>query len=170
MFLGYIPHRIPILLLGMVNANVTKEEQKKNKALPQAYRDRVRCEALEKYGFDVRTVDKDHKVESAIEGKHVETDFCLSRTFRDAMVKEWDGIRFLAVFLDYVRSPNEWTKERWPAKSFGDALYMLLEDFVHEDGYLSLPLVDRVNVSDVAITVSSSIYICSLLCQLPSMY
>jgi hypothetical protein len=85
------------LLLGVVFA---KEQRAKR---GQEYRDRVRCEAMENLGYDVRTLDNKHS-DSGLD-KHCNANFSDTRRMMKSMDAKWNGEKFDHVILDYFFSP-----------------------------------------------------------------
>jgi hypothetical protein len=89
------------LLLGVVFA---KEQRAKR---GQEYRDRVRCEAMENLGYDVRTLDNKHS--DAGLDKHCNANFSDTRRMMKSMDAKWNGEKFDHVILDYFFSPVRFT-------------------------------------------------------------
>ncbi len=87
-----------VLLLGMVFA----KEEIPNRG--QEFRDRVRCEGLEKQSYTVKTLDNKHS--GAGIDKHCQADFAdTRRMFRD-MRKKWGTEQtYSHIILDYFFSP-----------------------------------------------------------------
>ena len=85
------------LLLGMVFA--TEQRAKRG----QEYRDRVRCEAMESIGFQVKTLDNKHS--DAKLDKHCTANFSDTRRMMKSMDAKWSGEKFDHVILDYFFSP-----------------------------------------------------------------
>ena len=86
-----------ILLLGMVFSS---------EAIPkrgQEYRDRVRCEALERLNYKVKTLDNKHSDTTL--SKHCNANFSDTRRMVKAITGKWDGETFDHVILDYFMSP-----------------------------------------------------------------
>ena len=88
-----------VLLLGMVFSEETEPKR------GQEYRDRVRCEALEKLGYSVRTLDNKHKDDVLTNGKHCTANFADSRRMLKSMNNRWDKSIFDHIILDYFFSP-----------------------------------------------------------------
>lgn len=91
------------LLLGMVYS--LEQTPKRG----QEFRDRVRCESLEKNGHEVYTLDNKHgdsmgsKVKS---GRHCTTNFSDTRRMIRSMKDAWGAdVRFSYIILDYFFSP-----------------------------------------------------------------
>jgi hypothetical protein len=89
---------LKVLLLGMVFAT----ELRPNKR-GQEYRDRVRCEALENRGFDVRTLDNKHCDKDL--RKHCHASFTDFRRMKTNMREKWGETTFDHLILDYFFSP-----------------------------------------------------------------
>jgi hypothetical protein len=89
------------LLLGVVFA--TEQRAKRG----QEYRDRVRCEAMESLGYDVRTLDNKHS--DAGLDKHCNANFSDTRRMMKSMDAKWNGEKFDHVILDYFFSPVSYT-------------------------------------------------------------
>lgn len=88
-----------ILLLGMVFAeeNIPKRGQE--------FRDRVRCESLEKLGFIVKTLDDKHDDMEISHNKHCRASFTDTRRMLRIMRKKWGCLSFQYICLDYFFSP-----------------------------------------------------------------
>ncbi len=86
-----------VLLLGMVFSE--EFEPKRG----QEYRDRVRCEAMEKLGYRIKTLDDKHE-DTDIE-QHCTANFAGARRMLSAMGKRWKDPFFDHVILDYFFSP-----------------------------------------------------------------
>jgi len=86
-----------VLLLGMVFSceDIPKRGQE--------YRDRVRCEALERCGYMVKTLDNKH--DDAALPKHCNANFADTGRMMRSIVKKWDGEAYDHVILDYFMSP-----------------------------------------------------------------
>ena len=87
-----------VLLLGMVFSS----EQRHNKR-GQEYRDRIRCEALEHLGYEVRTLDNKHS--DGLLSKHCHASFTDFRRMEKNMQLKWGKPQFVHVILDYFFSP-----------------------------------------------------------------
>ena len=87
------------LLLGMVFS------EEKSPKRGQEYRDRVRCEALEKHGYAVRTLDNKHTDHNIASGKHCQANFADSRRMLKSMKAKWGKCVFDEIILDYFFSP-----------------------------------------------------------------
>lgn len=85
------------LLLGMVFA--TEQRPKRG----QEYRDRVRCESLEKLGFNVKTLDDKHNDTDL--RNHCNANFLDARRMLKSMQAKWSKQKFNLVILDYFFSP-----------------------------------------------------------------
>lgn len=85
------------LLLGVVFA--TEQRAKRG----QEYRDRVRCEALERLGFQVKTLDNKHADKDL--PKHCTANFSDTRRMMRSMEAKWSEEKFNHVILDYFFSP-----------------------------------------------------------------
>ena len=91
-----------ILLLGMVYS--VEEKPKRG----QEFRDRVRCESLENFGFDVYTLDNKHlssDLDECKKGKHCTANFCDFRRMQRSIIDTWGNIQFDCIILDYFFSP-----------------------------------------------------------------
>lgn len=86
-----------VLLLGMVYSE--EFEPKRG----QEFRDRVRCEAVEKLGYSVKTLDTKHS-DSSI-SKHCQADFTEPRRMLRSMKSRWADCEFEDIILDYFFSP-----------------------------------------------------------------
>ncbi len=87
-----------ILLLGMVYAHQAMEPKR-----GQEFRDRVRCEELEKNGYNIYTLDDKHD-DSTID-EHCRANFADTRRMMQAIKTKWTGVNFQHVILDYFFSP-----------------------------------------------------------------
>jgi hypothetical protein len=88
-----------VLLLGMVFAHTATEPKR-----GQEFRDRVRCEAVNKLGYQVYTLDDKHE-DIDIE-EHCDANFADPRRMIKKMKNKWnDTIKFNHVILDYFFSP-----------------------------------------------------------------
>lgn len=85
------------LLLGVVFA--TEQRAKRG----QEYRDRVRCEAMERLGYQVKTLDNKHADKDL--PKHCTANFSDTRRMMKSMEGKWPGEKFDHVILDYFFSP-----------------------------------------------------------------
>ena len=85
------------LLLGMV---YSKELRSKR---GQEYRDRVRCVALEKKGYVVKTLDNKHS--DVMLPKHCTANFSDTRRMMKSMENKWANESYNHVILDYFFSP-----------------------------------------------------------------
>lgn len=86
-----------VLLLGMVFSE--EFEPKRG----QEFRDRVRCEAMEKLGYEVKTLDTKHS--DNVISKHVQADFTEPRRMLRSMKSKWPNCVFQDIILDYFFSP-----------------------------------------------------------------
>lgn len=89
-----------VLLLGMVFSDYDKVNR------GQEYRDKVRCEAMEKLGYNVRTLDDKHD-DTGID-KHCRCNFADTRRMERAMDDKWGKdceYKFNDIVLDYFFSP-----------------------------------------------------------------
>ncbi len=87
-----------VLLLGIVFA----KEETPNRG--QEFRDRVRCEGLEKQNYNVKTLDNKHS--SVGIDKHCQADFAdTRRMFRDMRLKWGADQTYNHIILDYFFSP-----------------------------------------------------------------
>ena len=90
--------RSDCLLLGMVFGSEKRAKR------GQEYRDRVRCEALENIGYNVKTLDNKHT--DLLLEKHCQASFTDSRRMMTSMREKWgEGSRFNHIILDYFFSP-----------------------------------------------------------------
>jgi hypothetical protein len=72
----------------------------------QEYRDRIRCEALEKHGYTVRTLDNKHTDHNIASGKHCQANFADARRMVRSIESKWGkGQVFDEIILDYFFSP-----------------------------------------------------------------
>jgi hypothetical protein len=88
-----------VLLLGMVFAHKAVEPKR-----GQEFRDRVRCEAVQKLGFNVLSLDDKHDDDGIDE--HCRANFANKRRMLKAMRSKWTSMPSLHhVVLDYFFSP-----------------------------------------------------------------
>jgi hypothetical protein len=87
------------LLLGMVYSEEFVPKR------GQEFRDRVRCVALEKHGYDVMTLDNKHDKSKNSLGKHCMASFTDARRMSRSMQAQWGSINFDEIILDYFFSP-----------------------------------------------------------------
>lgn len=121
------------LLLGMVYSN------EKDPLTGQMYRDRVRCEAMERMGYCVKTMDDKHDgdleretssgfVEDdsknfARRGTHVRANFANCRRMLKSIDDTWGShISFDQIILDYFFCPAGYVNMRWAEGFFRDTL------------------------------------------------
>jgi len=88
-----------VLLLGMVFSEELEPKR------GQEYRDRVRCEAMEKLGYCVKTLDDKHKDFELKNGKHCTANFTDSRRMMKSIESRWEKPCFDHIILDYFFSP-----------------------------------------------------------------
>ena len=109
-----------VLLLGMVYS--TEKDPKTG----QMFRDRVRCEAMENLGYDVKTLDDKHDGNDAQFvrlGKHCDTNFANHRRMFRAMQQSWGtDVAFDLIILDYFFCPAGYVNMRWAEKFFKETL------------------------------------------------
>lgn len=86
-----------VLLLGVVYATELKPKR------GQEFRDRVRCDALEKLGYEVRTLDNKHSDVGL--AKHCNANFVDTRRMIKAIKSKWPDESFDHIILDYFFSP-----------------------------------------------------------------
>lgn len=114
-----------VLLLGMVYS--TEKDPKTG----QMFRDRVRCEAMENLGYDVKTLDDKHDGSDAQYvrlGKHCETNFANQRRMIKAMQQAWGSdICFDQIILDYFFCPAGYVNMRWAEKFFQETLPVIAQ-------------------------------------------
>jgi len=111
----------------------------------QEYRDRVRCDALEKIGHKVYTLDDKHNGDRIKSGRHCQANFADSRRMHKMMRSKWGNIEFDNIILDYFFSPSGWARTRWTEAFFKDTLPMLVtSDILKPNGSIFLPNLDCV--------------------------
>ena len=134
---------INILLLGMVYSTEVRP------VVGQQYRDRVRIQKLELFGYNVYTLDDRHKSSSNTEpGKHCCSDFNKLRFLRQALLETWGtNVKFDYIILDYFFCPEGWLQTHWRKAFFDEVLpFFLKERFLKLDGEIWLP--NKRGVSD----------------------
>lgn len=95
-----------VLLLGMVFSS---------EAIPkrgQEYRDRVRCEALERLNYKVKTLDNKHSDTTL--SNHCTANFSDTRRMVKAITSKWGSETFDHVILDYFMSPVKYAHSIGP--------------------------------------------------------
>ncbi|KAJ1411527.1 hypothetical protein B484DRAFT_482627 [Ochromonadaceae sp. CCMP2298] len=128
------------LLLGVVFASELLPKR------GQEYRDRVRCEALENIGYNVRTLDNKH-ADDKLE-KHCEANFSDTRRMMKSMDCKWPREQFHHVILDYFFSPVGWARHRWTDPLFTSTFPTLArEGKLAQGGQIWLPNLDCIQVS-----------------------
>jgi len=126
-----------VLLLGMVFAHSAMEPKR-----GQEFRDRVRCESVNKLGYQVYSLDDKHHDADILE--HCDANFADPRRMIKKMKLKWtDDIQFQHIILDYFFSPVGWARTRWTKRFF----YKTIPAFVQENilttgGKLWLPHLD----------------------------
>eukprot|EP01038_Epipyxis_sp_PR26KG_P005631 gene5631-7777_t len=126
------------LLLGMVFAEEFSPKR------GQEYRDRVRCEALEKLGYNVKTLDNKHTIEKAKVGCHCNASFTdvrrMLRSINDAWGENGEKVQFDEIILDYFFSPVGWARERWSEPLFTETIPTIAKDgLLSTSGRIWLP-------------------------------
>ena len=122
-----------VLLLGMV---FSAEFQPK---VGQEFRDRVRCEALERLGYSVKTLDDKHS-DNLLHGKHCRANFTQARRLLTSMESKWGSIQLNHIILDYYFSPVGWARVRWSDPFFTETLPMFArEKLISVGGKIWLP-------------------------------
>ena len=106
----------------------------------QEYRDRVRCEAMQKMGYDVYTLDDKHDDVSLDHKRHCTANFADARRCLKAMRKNWGTKSFDHIVLDYFFCPEGWAKERWTEGFFKLTLPKLAQEgILSQSGSIWLP-------------------------------
>ena len=123
------------LLLGMVFS----DEQSPRRG--QEYRDRVRCEALERLGYDVYTLDDKHDEGSISSGRHCCANFAVERRMMKSVAAKWgEDIVFDDIILDYFFSPVGWARTRWSQTLFTGTLPSIAKNgLLKKGGKVLLP-------------------------------
>jgi hypothetical protein len=112
----------------------------------QQYRDRVRCEALENLGYEVKTLDDKHDSSLLSHGKHCQASFLDSRRFLHSINSQWgNGQKFHHVILDYFFSPVGWARDRWKDSFYSCTLPAIAKNLLHANGKVWLPNIDCVD-------------------------
>lgn len=132
--------RQKVLCLGMVFA----EEQHPKRG--QEFRDRVRCEALEKIGYKTFTLDDKHNGDRLGHGRHCTANFADSRRMLKMMQNRWgEDNDFDYIVLDYFFSPEGWARTRWTEAFFKQTIPMLtVADVLKPNGAIYLPNLECV--------------------------
>ena len=112
----------------------------------QEFRDRVRCEALDHFGFRTFTMDNKHSAEGALNGRHCTANFADTHRMQKAMDSTWGpDFSFDLIVLDYFFSPAGWAKVRWAEAFFEKTLpFLAAENKLSVDGSLWMPHIDHV--------------------------
>ena len=139
-----MPERRKALLLGMVFAKPPQRTRSRSAILGQEYRDRIRCEELEKE-FDVFTLDDKHTADLAVEKRHCRANFADPRRMITTLFDTWEeGISFDCIVLDYFFLPSGWAAQRWTQKFFTETLPILVEmNIIRSGGEVWLPHVSH---------------------------
>ena len=137
-------HRV--LLLGVVYA---KKELTSNCQTGQMYRDRIRCEAMTKLGYDVFTLDDKHSPEQAEDGTHCQGNFSDVRRLHKAITTTWSdldrGCNFDLIILDYFFCPEGYVASRWTKPFFSETLpFLAASKILKLGGQIILPNLDHV--------------------------
>lgn len=128
------------LLLGCV---YSKEYEPKR---GQEFRDRVRCEALERHGYNVYTLDNKHEDTSI--PQHCTANFTDARRMFKAMETRWSSIKFDEIILDYFFSPVGWARTRWTESLFERTFPLFaLSGILAKGGKIWLPNLDCIQKS-----------------------
>lgn len=130
-----------VLLLGMVYS-----KRATNPARGQEFRDRVRCEALSKLGYSVKTLDDKHEDESD-ENLHCQTNFSDPRRMISSMQTLWknNDCKFDHIILDYFFSPVGWARTRWSERFYKETLPALARgELFNHNGKIWLPRIQCV--------------------------
>lgn len=91
------------LILGMAFHDKARSEQPTR---GQGYRDRIRCEALERLNYNVRSLDNKHEEIISKESKHCQANFADARRMKSSMDELWPNReQYDHVILDYFFSP-----------------------------------------------------------------
>lgn len=138
------------LLLGMVYSKESTPSR------GQGYRDMVRCQALEKMGYLVETVDDKHDEELGKEGRHCRANFSDLRKMLKNMKSIWDldQPRYDTIILDYFFSPTGWANTRWGKKFFIETIPAFIEKkLLKRNGRLWIP--NNSHVGNMVVTYSS---------------
>lgn len=131
------------LLLGMVYSEEFSPKR------GQEYRDRIRCEALEKHGYTVRTLDNKHTDHNIASGKHCQANFADARRMVRSIESKWGkGQVFDEIILDYFFSPVGWARERWTDNLFIKTLPLIAkEGLLCKGGKILLPYLNCIRDS-----------------------
>lgn len=135
-----------ILLLGVAFHDESQSPEPKR---GQGFRDRIRCEALEKSGYLVRTLDDKHEPSISKDGKHCEANFADARRMTSSMDLSWGYDRdYSHIILDYFFSPAGWARTRWTDKFYKETIPRLAsENFLCENGKIWLPNLECVTTA-----------------------
>ena len=124
------------------------------------FRDRVRCQAMEKHGYLVSTLDDKHEESSAEDNKHCLSNFANANRMWRNILSIWssggargdrnaadiEATTYDTVILDYFFSPAGWVNTRWTEKFFSETLPLLLDKGLLKDtGSVWLPHLDHVD-------------------------
>ena len=153
------------LLLGLVYALKTLTE---NPSTGQMFRDRVRCEAMDKMGYLIHCIDDKHDDDAdlralpnstvyenyydraiAVEGSHCRANFADARRMYNKMQKVWGGCvavtGYKQIILDYFFCPEGYVQNRWAENFFKDTLPLFAQkNILAVDGQLWLPNLPHV--------------------------
>lgn len=114
----------------------------------QEYRDRIRCEALEKHGYTVMTLDNKHTDHNIASGKHCQANFADARRMVRSIESKWGNQVFDEIILDYFFSPVGWARERWTDNLFIKTLPLIAkEGLLAKEGKILLPYLNCIRDS-----------------------
>jgi hypothetical protein len=106
-----------VLLLGMVYSEEIRPKR------GQEYRDRIRCIALEKLGYNVKTLDNKHDATILPDNRHCTSNFADGRRFVKAIKSNWEGLIFDSIILDYFFSPVKYSYIKLLLLSLNRSIY-----------------------------------------------
>lgn len=133
-----------VLLLGIVYSAPVNKSPAWSHQVP---RDRIRCLSMEQnLKYNVFSMDDKHIPESAVRGKHCQSNFSdPCRLFRN-LKSTWGSMTtFKHICLDYFFSPQGWAGDRWTKRFFTGTIPLLCEKgFLKKGSSIWLPNIPHV--------------------------
>ena len=140
-----------ITLLGMVCSDKPITPSR-----GQRFRDWVRCDALEKMGWELTTIDNKHNSHR----RHCCADFNSRKFFEDVLLTSPAAFGADIVMLDYFFGPTGWCDARWRPSFFTNTLPDMAKlDFVVRGGAVVLPNLpyvrEQIDTTDLSFSSSN---------------
>jgi hypothetical protein len=134
-----------ILLLGIVYSAPVKKAPSWSHQVP---RDRIRCVSLEEnLSMNVFSMDDKHIPDSAVSGKHCQSNFSdPCRLFKNLKSTWGQKVKFNHICLDYFFSPQGWAGDRWTKHFFSGSIPQLqTKGWLQEGASIWLPNIPHVS-------------------------